>query len=123
VNICQKGEPGPPAKFHDERIVDALEFECHGSGCTEGMGAHPLEIVALGNKVRVSRGLVDKASDVGWLNMKAWLDKAQGGSGGASMGVDAVNTLSQGFDGAEPARACSVVNSRPTLPIFLVIHP
>jgi hypothetical protein len=87
------------------------------------MGAHALEIVALGDKVRVASCVVHKVGDVTRYNMEARLDKAQRGGNGAALAADAADLASQCFDGAEPARAGGVVNSRATLPILLVIHP
>jgi hypothetical protein len=87
------------------------------------MGAHALEIVALGDKVRVASGVVYEVSDVTRYNMEAGADKAQRGSKGAALVAYAAHAASQCFNGTEPAWASGVMNSCAPLPVLLVVHP
>jgi hypothetical protein len=59
----------------------------------EGMSAHLLEVIALGNKVGLEGGLVYKGGDVSGNNMKAGADKTQQGGIGTAMGDNAVGSF------------------------------
>jgi hypothetical protein len=87
------------------------------------MSAHPLEVIALGNKVGLGGGLVYEGGDVSGNNMKAGADKTQQGGIGTAMGDNAVGATGQGFDWTKPARTGSEVDGSTPLPVLLVVHP
>ncbi len=123
MNIGEKSEACPPAEFHDERIIHALQLQRHSPRCAEGVSAHTLEIVALCNKVGLEGSEMYESGDVACNNVLPGADEAQRGGIGTALGNDAMDATGQGFDWTKPARTGSVVYGGTALPVLLVVHP
>ena len=63
VNIGEVSVTGPAAKFFDNIMVVASEFEVHGTPRAEAVGANAIEAITAGREVVTNSTHVDEAAD------------------------------------------------------------
>jgi hypothetical protein len=116
VDVGEEGGAGPPSDLHYQGVIHALQFERHSAGRPKWVGGNALVVIALGGQVGVVGGLVDEGRNIGDSDVEGRRDKAQGGSDGATLGEDAMDSPGKGLDGTKPVQAAGVVNGSPSLP-------
>lgn len=47
VQIGLPGEATPASEFHNERVLNSIEFKGHGTRSSKGVGTNPFQVVAL----------------------------------------------------------------------------